>query len=324
MHPRLTEASARDATGSGPSASAPPPGSLVDLIGLVIRCLLKSIWAVCLRPYGVPAWWHDRPDLPLGSAQALAASIRGPFGNAIAWMCLRRGIGPGHQDWPELSRAIVAFGGSVQGFRPGLPACGLQWWENPAIVPGMIGMPAATPAADAMAERLSRPAMAEAPPPPLVFVSPEAEPAVSPAPRRPVLARAATGPPTGPPAYPHQPLFHARRTGPAHGQSRRPDSRAATPRCRARCTPLSCSKSCPGCLTGKELRHRQDSPRAIPTGTPHRLSQRPLDRLRAVATPRPHAETRTRMPRALALRAGPRLARSPMLPKPPPHGINAA
>ena len=34
------------------------------------------------------------------------------------------------------------------GFRAGLPACGLQWWENPDIVPGMIGETAATPAAD--------------------------------------------------------------------------------------------------------------------------------------------------------------------------------
>ena len=94
-------------------------------------------WALATgRRSALPSWWHDRPDLPLGSAQALAASVRGAFGNAIAWMCRRRGIGPGHQDWPELSRAIVAFGGNVKGFRPGLPACGLQWWENPEIIPG--------------------------------------------------------------------------------------------------------------------------------------------------------------------------------------------
>ena len=50
------------------------------------------------------------------------ASVRGPFGNSIRWRCLRHGIGPGHKDWPELSRAIVAFGGSLEGFRPGAPA----------------------------------------------------------------------------------------------------------------------------------------------------------------------------------------------------------
>ena len=146
--------------------------------------------------------YYERPDLPPGSAQALAASIRGAFGNAIAWMCLRRGIGPGHPDWPELSRAIVAFGGSVQGFRPGLPACGLQWWENPDIVPGMIGMPAATPAAAAVASLLSRQAVADTPSPTPQVMPAAAEPAVSPGPVpcRPVFARAATGPPTGPPA----------------------------------------------------------------------------------------------------------------------------
>jgi hypothetical protein len=56
------------------------------------------------------------------------------------------GVGPGHPDWPELSCAIVAFGGSVQGFRAGAPPCGLQWWEIPDIVSWMIagfGAPAA-------------------------------------------------------------------------------------------------------------------------------------------------------------------------------------
>ena len=141
----------------------------------------------------------ERPDLPFGSTQALAASVRGAFGNAIAWMCLRRGIGPGHQDWPELSRAIVAFGGSVQGFRPGLPACGLQWWENPEIIPGMTGMPTATPAATAMASLLSRQAVTDTPPERHVVPPAAAEPAVSPAPCRPRFARVAAGPPTGPP-----------------------------------------------------------------------------------------------------------------------------
>ena len=60
-------------------------------------------------------------------AASASASIRGEFGNAIAWMAHRFGINPGHPDWPEVSRAIVAFGGSVKGFRAGAPRCPQQW-----------------------------------------------------------------------------------------------------------------------------------------------------------------------------------------------------
>ena len=88
-----------------------------------------------------PSWWHDRPDLPAGSAQAYFASVRGAFGNSIRWMCIRHGIGPGHKDWPEVSRAIVAFGGSLEGFWAGAPPKGLQWWENPGVIPGVVLVP---------------------------------------------------------------------------------------------------------------------------------------------------------------------------------------
>ena len=116
-------------------------------------------------------------------------------------MCLRRGIGPGHKDWPELSRAIVAFGGSVAGFRAGLPPWGLQWWENPDVIPGMIGETPAAPAATALARLLSRHALPDAPPPlPAATITlPAIGPALSPAPRRLVFAHAAWRPPTGPP-----------------------------------------------------------------------------------------------------------------------------
>jgi hypothetical protein len=152
--------------------------------------------------------------------QALAASIRGEFGNAIAWMCRRRGIGPGHPDWPELSRAIVTFGGSTKGFRPGLPACGLQWWESPDIMPGMIGETAATPAATALASLLSRQAVAIAPPPAPNVEPAAARPAPLPAIRRRVFARAATGPPIGPPPATcgrYQPLTPDERGQPMAG-----------------------------------------------------------------------------------------------------------
>jgi len=173
--------------------------------------MLERMLAACSRRSRLPSWWHERPDLPAGSVQALAASRRGAFGNVIAWMCRRRGIGPGHPDWPALSRAIVTNGGSVQGFRAGLPACGLQWWENPSVMPGMIGETVATPAATAMGLLLSRQAAAAAPlpgaknPAPKHIVRSEAEPALPPAFRRRVFARTATGPPTGPPSvWAHQ------------------------------------------------------------------------------------------------------------------------
>lgn len=197
------EAFAPDANRAGPDASAQSPERLARWIALLIFFLLEPLNAVrLLRSRRLALWWQDRPDLPPGSAQAEAASIRGSFGTAIEWMCRRHGIGPGHQDWPELSRAIVAFGGSVQSFRAGLPACGLQWWDNPNIVPGTIagfGAPAAAAAA------LPQPqAVADIPPP-----EPHAMPAEAaharlpaswlPASLRQVFARAGPAPSTGPP-----------------------------------------------------------------------------------------------------------------------------
>ena len=55
---------------------------------------------------------------PRRTALPHRSALRGEF--AIAWMGLGHGIGPGHRDWPEQSRAM-AFGGSQKGFRPGLP-----------------------------------------------------------------------------------------------------------------------------------------------------------------------------------------------------------
>ncbi len=158
------EAYAPDADRAGPEAPAQMPEWLVRLIARLILFLLEH-WLAARprRSHRPPSWWHDRPDLPAGSTQAEAASVRGQFGNAIAWMCRRNGIGPGHRDWPELSRAIVAFGGKLDGFRAGASPCGLQWWENPAIVPGMIGVGSAPAAANAALLRLL--AAADAPPP---------------------------------------------------------------------------------------------------------------------------------------------------------------
>ena len=190
---------------AGPGVPPHLPDHLVHLLARLIALLLRCwLTASGHRARHLPSWWHFRPDLPPGSAQQEAAAIRGNFGTAIAWMCRRRGIGPGHPDWPYLARTIAAFGGSLAGFRPGLPARGLQWWENPRVIPGVIGDIPATPAADALAALLTQHARAEAPPPALSpppgAATAAAAHVVSLTSWRQVRARAGTGPPTGPPA----------------------------------------------------------------------------------------------------------------------------
>jgi hypothetical protein len=207
------QAYAPDADRAGPDASAQLPEWLVHLLAVLIRFLLEHALAARLRrSRRLTSMWPDpRPDLPAGSAQAQAASIRGHFGNVIAWMCRRNGIGPGHKDWPELARAIVAFGGSVKGLRAGPPARGLLWWESPNVVPGMVlgfGVPAPT------TTLLQRVAVASAAPPapnalqaevaPADAVNAEAAHARLPpswriASVRPPFARAGPSPSTGPP-----------------------------------------------------------------------------------------------------------------------------
>src|ERR1700733_5436815 len=208
------EAYAPDADRAGSKGSAHAPEWVVLCIAMLIHFLLEHVFAARLRrSRELQPWWQERrPDLPAGSAQAEAASIRGPFGNAIAWMCRRHGVGPGHKDWPELSRAIVAFGGSVKGARAGVPASGLQWWENPNIVPGMVpGFGTPAPAATL----LQREAVANAAPPapnamqtdaaharlPASWVSASGLSALA----RQVFARAGPCPPTGPPGCPGLP-----------------------------------------------------------------------------------------------------------------------
>ncbi len=206
------EAYAPDTHRAGPRAPAGSPEWLARWLALLICCLLEPLNALrLLRSGRLTSWWHDRPDLPLASAQAEAASVRGPFGRSIRWMCLRHGIGPGHPEWPELSRAIVAFGGSLEGFRAGAPPCGLQWWENPGVVPGMVLHGFDAPAA-ATASLLVRQTVANALPPPPHAKQAAAAHARLPASWLPaswlaasgrqVFARAGPGPPTGPPGCP--------------------------------------------------------------------------------------------------------------------------
>ena len=212
LNTALTEACSPDADRAGLPASARLPDHLAHLFRLIVLFLLDRIFAADPRRARLPSWWHYRPDLPPGSVQQLAASIRGEFGNAIAWMAHRFGINPGHPDWPEVSRAIVAFGGSVKGFRAGAPRCPQQWWENPDIIPGMTRAPR-----EPLFRTPGAPAEATASPPPWLSVARPPLPgqdgipvpiaharlaAVWPRP----LARLGTGPPTGPPAVPTRQL----------------------------------------------------------------------------------------------------------------------
>jgi len=108
-----------DADRAGPDASARLLHGLVRFLVLVVF-LVREHW-LAIRQYRastLPSSRHDRSDLLPGSAQQSAASIRGAFGNAVAWTCRRRGIAPGHKDWPDLSRAIVSFGSVLRGSLP--------------------------------------------------------------------------------------------------------------------------------------------------------------------------------------------------------------
>ena len=207
--PVPSQAYAPYADRASPEASAHSAEWLARWLSLLIFFLLEPLNAVrLLRSGRLTSWWHDRPDLPLASAQAEAASVRGAFGNSIRWMCLRHGIGPGHKDWPELSRAIVAFGGNLEGFRAGAPPCGLYWWENPGVVPDMVLHSFGAQAA-ATAALLEQQAVANAAPPAPHAMRAEAAPARLPASwlaasRQHVFARAGPHPSTGPPSCPGQ------------------------------------------------------------------------------------------------------------------------
>jgi hypothetical protein len=206
-HTVPADAYSPDADRAGPDAPAGLVEHLAHLLRLLVLLVLDRMFAAGPRRARLPSWWHYRPDLPPGSAQQLAASIRGEFGNAIAWMCRRYGIAPGHPEWTEVSRAIVAFGGSLKGLRAGAPRCPQQWWENPDIVAGMTRAPrepvTTTAAVLRRASRLLRQAVIISAPPEAKTAPAKADHAQTPAILpRPLVRRASTGPPTGPPGFP--------------------------------------------------------------------------------------------------------------------------
>jgi hypothetical protein len=194
---------------ASPEGNARSRESLLHWLALLLFFLHqpRKAFRLLLSGRAGPAWWHDRPDLPAGSAQAYFASVRGHFGNSIRWMCLRHGIGPGHKDWPEVSRAIVAFGGSLRGFRAGAPPRGLLWWENPGAIPGVVLVPGFSAFAPAPARLVAQPVAADAPAPAAKVVQAVAAHARLPASwlaasRQHVFARAGPGLSTGPPRWP--------------------------------------------------------------------------------------------------------------------------
>jgi len=212
LPPSPVQAYAPYADRASPEGTARSAEWLVHWLALLIFFLREPLKAFRLLRSGRagPAWWHDRPDLPAGSAQAYFASVRGAFGNSIRWMCIRHGIGPGHKDWPEVSRAIVAFGGSLEGFRAGAPPCGLEWWENPGVIPGVILVPGFGAFAPATTSLVEQRAAADAPAPAPKVVQAVAAHARLPASwlaasRQHVFARAGPRPATGPPGCPGLP-----------------------------------------------------------------------------------------------------------------------
>jgi len=146
--PVPADAFAADENRHGEAVSARRPEWLVHLLVRIILFMLRTRLVRQCYQSRLPEWMTARPDLPPASALALAAWIRGEFGNAVAWMCMRRGIGPGHREWPYLSHAIVAFGGSLERVDGRLYP--MQWWDSHWIAPAVVSPEPAAPSATAL------------------------------------------------------------------------------------------------------------------------------------------------------------------------------
>ena len=220
-HTALAEAYSPDADRAGLDASGPLPEWLVQLLITLVLFVRQHVFI--RRPrhnWSLPSWYVGRPGPLPASTPELAAVIRGAWGHEIAHVCRYEGIGPDHPDWPELSHAILAFGGSLHGVdgrkhrRP--------WWHALGFAPSLTRADNAAKTAAASLPQAQPVAIPPAPEP-VAVIAGLAHPE-RPAPRRPVLARAATGPPPRLARVPGRPFCYRPRTGPAHGWSRRPDS----------------------------------------------------------------------------------------------------
>ena len=127
-----------------PDADRGEPDESLQVPMWVIHCLARLIILVLAHVYGlriddegrlVPVG-QDGQNFPVGPVQAGAASIRPSFRNSIVWMCHCHGIGQGREDWRDLSRTIMEFGGGVDW----CAADGLVSWlagrENACVAPG--------------------------------------------------------------------------------------------------------------------------------------------------------------------------------------------
>ena len=215
----LAEACSPDDIRAGLDASGPLPEWVVQFLVTLILFLRQHVFRRPRHNWSLPSWYAGRPGPLPASTPELAAVIRGAWGHEIAHVCRYEGIGPDHPDWPELSRAILAFGGSL---------CGVDgrkhrrpWWHALGFAPSLTRADNAAKTAAASPEALPN----VAPPAPEAAASVASlGHAVLPAPRRPVFARAATGPPLRLARIPGRSFSRDLRTGPAHGLSRRPDS----------------------------------------------------------------------------------------------------
>ena len=151
----------------GPVRTRPQtsPEWLVHCLALLILFLLEPSArrsACALRPAGVMVAGPAGPAGGLGAGRGRVDPRRVRYrdrAGCAAATASGRGIRTG-RSCPAPSWRLAA---AWHGFRAGAPACGLQWWENPNVVPGMIpgfGAPAA-----ATASLLQLQAAANAPPP---------------------------------------------------------------------------------------------------------------------------------------------------------------
>jgi hypothetical protein len=197
LHTAPAEACAPDPDRDDPNAPDLMPEWLAYLVAVVILFIIEQLIAIRPRPAHRPAQRPViRPPLPRDSAQPSADSIRSTqAADATARTLRRTGVAPGT---PTLAEALAALRDKLQQSKDA-PAVWSQL-EAMGIVPGPLD-PAttATPPAPTPAPRraATNPRRAAPRSPPA-----GATRAASPAPGQRRLTRAATGPPTGPPAFP--------------------------------------------------------------------------------------------------------------------------
>lgn len=207
--PFLAEADLPDADRGEPDETCQVPMWLIHCLARLILFMLEHVYGLRIDDEGrlVPVG-QDGQSLLLGSVQAGAASVRHRFRDSIVWMCHCHGIGQGRENWAELSGAIMAYGGVVDGLAAaGAPASWLPWPENRNILPGKsndFGTQAASLLARVGVATALPPASNETPAKAAYGRLPASCRAASwlPASVRQVFARAGPGSSTGPPNRP--------------------------------------------------------------------------------------------------------------------------